>query len=343
MLALCKMAAGVGNIGLREVPRPVPSADEVLIRVQAAGICGSDLHIQNWDTKIAIVPPVVMGHEFSGVIEEVGPAVRGLRPGERVTGEPTYGSCGRCAYCRAGSYNLCADRTVLGYSADGAFAEFLRIPSERVHPLPDNVGFHAGALSEPLACCVHGLYEGAGVAAHELAVVIGPGAIGLLALQLLRAAGARTVVLGKSADAERLSLARALGADRAVDVDREDPRKAVLEAGGDGGADLVVECSGARASAGLGLELLRKRGRYVQMGLFGKPIELDLDLIAYKELRMSGSIAQKWSAWRTALALMAAGKVRLEPLVTDVLPLREWQDGFRRFREKSGLKVVLTP
>jgi L-iditol 2-dehydrogenase len=343
MRALCKTAMGRGHVEMRDIPRPAPGPDEVLIRVKAAGICGSDIHIYDGEAPATLIPPVVMGHELAGVVEETGAGVRDLAAGERVTAEPTYSACGKCPLCRAGFYNLCGERRVLGYAADGAFAELVRVPRLRVHRLPDNVDFNAGALTEPLACCVHALYEGVGVTDGELAVVIGPGAIGLLALQVLRSAGARVIVAGTGADAARLSLARSLGALAAIDVTREDARRAVREAGYGAGADLVVECSGAEAAAELGLDLARKRGRYSQMGLFGGPIRLSFEKIALKELRVTGSFAQKHSAWSTALGLMAQDRVRLGPLVSDVLPLEEWETGFKRFREKTGIKVILTP
>jgi L-iditol 2-dehydrogenase len=343
MIAVCKTGTGKGHVELREVPRPTASAEEVLIRVEAAGICGSDLHIYDGDTQVTLVPPVIMGHELAGVIEETGAAVKGFSAGERVTAEPTFSACGHCPYCATGFYNLCAERRVLGYAADGAFARFVKVPHTRVHRLPDNVDFTSGALTEPLACCVHGVYEGTGVAANELAVVMGPGAIGLLCLQLLRNAGARTIVVGTAADAQRLGVARALGADATVDVSRDDARTSVMAASGGAGADLVVECSGAEQAAALGLELARKQGRYAQLGLFGRPIQLDFEKVAYKELRVTGSFAQKQSAWHTALSLMASGRVQMAPLITDTLPLSDWQVGFQRARDKSGLKIILLP
>lgn len=343
MRALCKIALGKGNVELREVPRPIPAADEILIRVKAAGICGSDLHIQDGDTPVTIAPPVVMGHEFSGVVEEVGADARAFSSGERVTGEPTYSACGNCRPCRAGFYNLCAERRVLGYAADGAFAELVRVPAARVHRLPANVDFASGALTEPLACCVHGVYECAGVTANDLAVVIGPGAIGLLVLQLLRNAGARTVVVGTAADTQRLSLARSLGADATVDVGKDDARQVLAAISGGEGADIVVECSGAEAAATLGLDLARRQGRYAQIGMFGRPIRLDFEKVAYKELHVTGSFAQKWSAWHTALRLMAESRIRLDALITDTFSLEDWQTAFQRFREKKGIKFILTP
>ena len=341
MVALRKTAPGAGHLELQEVPRPVPADGEVLIQVAATGICGSDLKILNWNTQVTMAPPVTIGHEFSGTVVEA--AADGWKPGDRVTAEPTYRVCGRCLHCQSGFYNLCAERKVLGFAADGAFAEFVRVPAARVHTLPANVGFHAGALTEPLACCVHGLYELTGVGVEELAVVTGPGAIGLLCVQLLKAAGARVVVVGTAADRGRLELARRLGAEHVVDSSAQDPAAAVAALSGGLGADLVVECSGAGAAAELGLELARKRGKYTQLGMFGRPITLDFERIAYKEIRVVGSFAQRWSAWKLALRLLAEDKVKLEPLVSDVLPLHDWQKGFEKFKSRQGLKVLLTP
>ncbi len=343
MIALCKVAAGVGHVEIREVPRPLPAADEILVHVQAAGICGSDLHIYNWATRVAMAPPVVMGHEFSGVIEELGCEVEGFRAGERVTAEPTYHVCGHCRYCQSGRYNLCHERRVLGFAVDGAFAQYIRVPGTRVHRLPESVDYTVGAMTEPFACCVHGLYELTGVAVNEFAVVSGPGAIGLMCVQLLKLAGARVAVIGVTADAERLFLANRLGADHTINVEKEDALSIVKDLTAGWGADIVVECSGSQAAANSGLEIVRKGGRYTQIGLFGRPITLDFEKVAYKEIQLTGSFAQKWSAWKTALALMAAGKVELAPLVSDVLPLKDWNRGFQKLNSKQGMKIILTP
>jgi L-iditol 2-dehydrogenase len=343
LIGLCKTAPGVGNLELREFPRPDIGDGEVLIRVEATGICGSDLHILNWDTKVTMRPPVIIGHEFCGSIAETGRGVKGLKTGDRVTAEPTFQVCGQCIHCHSGFYNLCSERKVLGFAINGAFAEFVRVPSSRVHRLPDNVDFHTGAITEPLACCVHGLYELTGITADDFAVVSGPGTIGLLCLGLLKAAGARVILIGTEVDAERLKLGMNLGADQTLNLADQDAVQRVMELTDGNGADLVVECSGSAAAASLGLELVRKRGKYTQMGLFGKPINLDFERIAYKEIQVVGSFAQKWSAWNRALSLMDQKKVNLVPLVSDVLPLKDWQTGFEKLNSKLGLKVILTP
>jgi L-iditol 2-dehydrogenase len=182
MIAVVKTKGGKGNIELRDMPEPVPGEGEVKIEVKAAGVCGSDIHIWDGDIKIPLKPPVIIGHEFSGVIADIGDGVRGFEVGQRVVSETTFSSCGICAYCRTGEYNLCDDRRVIGYWLNGAFTRFCIVPASRLHTLPPDIDFHSAALTEPLACCVHAVVELTGISAGNTVVVIGPGAMGLLAL-----------------------------------------------------------------------------------------------------------------------------------------------------------------
>jgi L-iditol 2-dehydrogenase len=315
----------------------------VKVEVRAAGVCGSDLHIYHDEIGISIEPPVVMGHEFAGVVVEQGAGVEGLQVGDRVTCETTAWSCGRCRACRAGHYNMCASRKVVGYALDGCFARYCVVNRRQVHPLPDNVDFLAGALTEPLACCVHAVLELSSIVAGDVVVITGPGPIGLLCLQLAKAAGGYAIVCGTSSDAGRLALARRLGADLTVDVQAEDALASIHEQTAGQGADLFLECAGAPAAAQLGLRATRRGGQYTQVGLFPGPFELQFDLIAYRELRVTGSLGQRWTSWRRALALMARDQVDTHSLVSHVLPLDQWREAFRLFEEKQGLKIVLEP
>ena len=341
MQALVKYARGAGHMEVREVPSPAPGPGEVRIRVAAAGVCGSDLHIHDDEIAIPIRVPVVVGHEFSGVVAEAGAGVDPTWVGRRVTAMPSVRVCGQCRYCRQGDLNLCPQRESMGYWHDGAFAPECVVPERCLWRLPDGVDDRAAALAEPLACAVHAVCEITDVRPGEVVAIIGPGNIGLLCLQVAVAVGARVVALGLPRDAHRLERARQLGAALALQTDPpEVPARAVADLTEGYGADVVLECSGSAAGANLGLELIRKQGRYTQVGLFGEAPRVALDRLVAREVIARGTFGQRPSSWRRALELMAGGAVDLGALVSDVLPLAQWQVGFDLCRTGAGFKVV---
>jgi L-iditol 2-dehydrogenase len=341
--AVVKYQAGKGFVEVRDVQDPRPGPAQVRVEVKAAGVCGSDLHIYHDEISIPVEPPVIMGHEFSGVIADLGEGVEGLRLGDRVTCETTAWSCGRCLQCRLGHHNMCASRKVIGYAFDGCFAKYCVVNEKQVHLLPDNVDLISGALTEPLACCVHAVLELTSVSAGDTVVITGPGPIGLLCLQLVKAAGGYAVMCGTSQDRARLELAKQLGADLTVNVEELDVLGLIGDLTDAQGADLFFECAGAPAAARLGLQVTRRGGQYTQVGLFPGPFELSFDLIAYKELRVTGSLGQRWTSWKRSLALLAQGQIDTKVLVSHVLPITEWREAFRLFEERQGLKIVLEP
>jgi L-iditol 2-dehydrogenase len=343
MKALVKYAAGNGNMEIRDVPEPEAGSGQVKIEVKAAGICGSDLHIYHSDIAIPVNPPVTTGHEFCGVVAEVGEGVEGWHPGDRVTSETAYSFCGHCPACRTGYYNLCSERRTLGYWYDGAFAKYTVVPQERVHGLPENISFIAGALLEPLACITHAVLELMSITVGDVVLVSGPGAIGLGSLQVAKAQGATVIVAGTKIDARRLKMAEELGADRTIDVTAEDLGTLVTELTGGWGVNGVIECSGSASGVKAGLEVICKRGQFTQIGLFGKPVTLDFEKVCYKELAVTGSLGSTWTSWEKAIALVKQGKVKTEPLVSHQMPITEWEKAFRIFEDKSGLKLVLLP
>ena len=338
-----KTARGVGNIALREIPEPEPGPGQVKLKVHAAGLCGTDLHIYLDEFKSW--PPVALGHEVAGEVVAAGPGADSVKAGERVTTETYFATCAACRYCRGGHANLCLSRRSIGSAVNGGFAEYVVVPEYNLHRLPEHVSYREGALTEPLACVVHGiLLIAPTVRAGDLAVVAGPGTIGLLTLQLLKASGAQVVVLGTSRDAHRLRLARDLGADHAVDVETRDVPSLVQDVSVQGlGADVVYECSGAGPAARSLLDLVRRRGRYVQVGLFGKPVAWDLDQVCYKELTVTGSNASTPESWVRAVRLMEQGAVQTKPLITHAFALADWEQAFDTFRQRSGVKALFRP
>ncbi len=343
MQALVKYAAGNGNVEVREMPVPEPGPGQVRIRVDATGICGSDLHIYHGNIKFPVRPPVIMGHEFAGTIDKLGAGVEGLEPGTPATSETAGYICGTCDHCRHGQYNLCPHRLIIGYVYNGCFAPYVCVDAIRVHRLPEGVSTVAGALSEPLAVVTHAVLERGQTMAGETAVVTGPGSIGLLTAQVAAAAGATVVVCGTDADAPRLALARELGIPHALNVQRDDVPAALAAMTGGRGADVFFECSGAGPAARMGLDLVRRGGRYVQVGLFGKPVEVDLELLAYKEIVATGAISSHWDSWECALKLLGAGRVQTEPLISHRFALQDWAEAFRVFEGREGIKLVFIP
>jgi len=341
MLALRKLALGETRLVLQEVPEPVAQPGHVVIDVAAAGICGTDVHIRHDEYRSE--PPVTLGHELAGTIAEIGAGVEGWRVGQRVVSETYFSVCGRCVYCRTGRPNLCARRRSIGSFEDGAFAPRLLVPATNLHALPDALAFPEAALVEPLACVVRGLLELNRLDAGDRVAIAGPGPIGLLALQVAKAAGARAVMLGTAADAARLELATRLGADGVLTVEAADGlADAVTEALG-GQPDVAIECSGAPPAAGLLLRLVKRAGRFVQVGLYGRPIELDVDQVCYKELQVSGSFATTPSSWVRALALAGSGAVSLAAMVGATYPLRDWERAFAAVEARLPGKVLLVP
>ena len=342
MKGLVKLQRGDGFVEVRDVEESAPGPFQVKIEVRAAGICGSDIHVFHDNISIPIKPPVVMGHEFSGIVVEKGSeADHDIKIGDRVTAEPSAYICGTCRYCRSEYYNLCPERRILGYTAHGCFANYCN--ALLVHRLPDNVSFKAASITELLACCIHGVIEQTGVSAGDTVVVLGPGPLGLLASSVAMAEGGIVSICGTDQDRQRLRLAEKMGIHRVLNVDVEDIKEAVSDMTDGYGADVVLECSGAERAASLGLELVRKRGKYTQMGLFGKPITIDFERIAFKEIQVGGVVSHRRPAWKRALSFMERGVVDTEAIVSHEFHLSDWHEAFIMVENKKAVKAVLLP
>jgi L-iditol 2-dehydrogenase len=330
VLGVAKTAPGRGNVALVERPEPVVRPGHVVLEVVGAGICGTDLHI--WDDEFPSEPPVTMGHEVSAVVREVGEGVDGWAAGDRVVSETYFSTCGECRYCLAGRPNLCSRRRSIGSREDGAFAPLLLVPAHGLHRIPDMLDGHAAALTEPLACVCNCLLDPEVVRAGDSALVVGPGPVGLLAAQVAAASGATVHVRGTARDEARLAAARALGFETSLAADPLEHEP-----------DVTIECSGSAAGTTFALETTARGGRLVQVGLAGRPVELPFDQVCYRELAVTSGNASTPRSWRRALELVASGRVALEPLVTEVVPLAGWERAFAATRAGSGIKFVLDP
>ena len=344
MIALVKAERGSGHLELRDVPVPKIEADEVLIRVCACGICGSDLKIQ--DDHHPYTPPVVIGHEFAGEIVEVGASVKGWAVGERVVSEQHTHACGRCRQCLTGNAFACASKRAPGYFIDGAFAKFIKVPAWLLHRVPDNLNFVEAAFTEPSAVAAHGLLDRTGVSPEDVVLVLGCGPIGLVAAQMAQAAGASKVIItGVERDEQaRLPKARELGIDCVVNVERADLAARVADLTGGEGADVVVELSGSPQAIAQSFRLARRLGR---VGIIRQPPSDEI-AIPYREalfraLTVSFSYSSRYTSWERVLSLFARGAIRPAQFVTHVLPLAEWERGFELSRSGEAVKVVLEP
>ena len=340
MLALRKLSAEATTLALTEVPVPEPGPGQARIAVTAAGMCGTDLHILAGD--YASRPPVTLGHEIAGRIDAVGDGVDPGWIGALVAPETAFATCGRCDWCRTARPMLCRERLSVGSGVDGGFAAAVVVPAAKLHRLPDWLDERAAALLEPLACGCNSLFDPAVVEAGDTVVVTGPGPVGLLAAQLARIAGGRVVVVGTAADRDRLAVAVTLGFEARV-IDDEAGRASLDADGAERRIDVVVEASGAPPAVRSALTWLRPRGTLVQMGLLSGDISVPFGEIVTRELRVRAGFGSSPASWLRAVRLVRERQVQLEPLVSDVLPLRSWATALDAFERRDGLKTVFDP
>jgi L-iditol 2-dehydrogenase len=338
MRALIKERPGCDGLVLREVDEPAPGPGQVVIAVHVAGICGSDLHIRHGRPPVELRYPVVMGHEFAGVVRAMGPGVASVRPGDPVAAETTFFRCDRCPACRRGAYTLCPERRTIGTYFDGAFASLIAVPEWAVHRLRPDTDLRLAALAEPLAVAAHALVERTRVAAGERVLVTGPGPIGLACLAVARHEGAAVAVAGMPGDEARLACGTRMGAD--VGGGWAD---AALARWLDEGVDLLVECSGAATALSRGIGSVRPGGRVVQLGLYGGEIPVNLDQWVLREVTLIPSLSQTHGSWRVAIELLESGALDLGAMITGLYPLDRWADAFQAAEARSGVKVLLIP
>lgn len=337
-----KEAEGYDNMVYKDIPEPEATGDLVKIKIAYSGVCGTDLHAFK-GTYPSTKPPVVLGHEFSGVVTAVGPNVKQVKIGDRVTSETTFATCGRCSSCLSKDYNLCSHRRGIGTQINGSMAEYVVSREESIHVIPDNVSLLSAALTEPLACGVHASIEKGDVQEGNVVCIFGVGAIGQMVAQVCKAKGATVIVAGLSSDQERFEIALASGADRAVNQTKEDLAAIISEMTGGEGVDIAFECSGAVPAANKALEITRRKGKVVQMGVFPQSKEsIWTDLILHKEINYVGSRSQKPSSWRTSIKLLAAHTVVPEKIVTKIVPLKDWREGFEMSLRGEGVKTVIS-
>jgi L-iditol 2-dehydrogenase len=338
------------GIKVAEMEIPKPQIGEVLVRVEGVGICGSDLHIYEWTPgyeSLAKYFPRIIGHEFSGEIVEVGEGSKGaFEPGEKVTSE-TCKSCGQCFYCKQGKGIICLHRYEfgrIGFERDGAMAEYVVVPGECLHRIPPGVSTEEAAMTEPAAVAL-GAVERGTFYPGDLVVISGPGPIGLMILQICKALGAGpVVVIGLEADRRRLEIAEALGADHVLTTPPEETLKKIRAWTQGMGAAVVFEVSGAPTAAATGIEMLRRFGEMILVGIYPEKISIDATQQLVRPMRsIKGSYGGASLDWDRVLKLVGSKKINLKPLISEIIPLEDAQKGFEKLRKKEALKVLLRP
>lgn len=329
MAAAVKHGDGVEGIEIVEVEVPSATPGHAVITTIATGICGTDVHIAH--DEYPHERPVVMGHEVLGRVARVGSADDDHWLGALVAVETYFSACERCDLCRAGRRNLCADRRSIGSFRNGGFASEVLVPVINLHRVPATQGDLDGVLSEPLACVTQCLLDPPVVQPGDRVLVTGPGAMGQLSAQVAQASGATVTLAGLPADAERLSVAGELGI------------RTTTARVPDESFDVVIECSGAEPAAAAALAAVRRGGRYVQVGIFGREVTVPFDTLLYKELTITSGFASTPTSWRAAMRLMDSGAVRLGPLITRRVALADFHEALAAAERGEGIKTVVTP
>jgi len=342
MQAVVKAQAAPG-IEIREAPVPRPGAGEVLVKVSAASVCGTDLHIYNWDpwAQGRIRPPLIPGHEFAGAVAAVGPGVSTVKEGDLVSAE-MHVACGKCLQCRTGLAHVCQFVRILGVDANGAFASYAVIPESNIWKLSSAIPHDYASLLDPLGNAVHTVLSGP--IATKTVAITGCGAIGLFSIAVAKACGAAKL-FAIEVNAHRRSVAARMGADMVLDPTAENVAARVCEATGNTGVDVLLEMSGVQSAMALGFEVLRTGGRASLLGIPSKPVQLDFarDII-FKGATVLGINGRKmFETWFQMEALLAAKKLDLEPVITHRLRLDQFAEAMKLLQSGEAIKVVLKP
>jgi L-iditol 2-dehydrogenase len=344
MTGLVNFAKEAHSAELRELPVPEINEEEVLVSVRAVGICGSDLHQYEGTHSWPVNYPVVLGHEFSGVIAKMGSRVRGFEEAARVVSETAAVLPLDSALIRRGLYNLEPKRLGFGYGVNGAMAPFVSVPARCLHHLPASLSFEKAALTEPCCVAYHAVCVNSRLRPGDTVAVIGPGPIGLLCALMAKLTGAgHLLVIGIPADARRLEVARGIGADSVLGAHEEDVVDWVRNFGDGYGVDLVIDAAGVSASLKLALDIVRPAGQITKVGWGSQPFNYSLDPLVQKAVTLQGSFSHNWQTWEKVISLLDCGKIDLDLILTRVAPLTEWRELFEAMHSGEIVKGVLKP
>jgi L-iditol 2-dehydrogenase len=341
--ALVKTQKGKGFLEVREVPEPTIGDSEVLIEVKACGVCGTDLHI--FQDEFPYYPPVILGHEFAGIVKSVGSMVSDWKPGDRVVGEPHTKACGKCYLCRTGNPQVCLSKRSPGWGIDGAFAPLMKFPDPQLlHAIPNEMSFPAAAMIEPLANVVTDIVLNQVIVPGDVVVVAGPGAIGIMAALVAKHIGAgRVIMLGTNNDEKmRLSLCRTLPLiDSVINIQLENPKDKIQQFSRGKGCDVFIEASGAAPAISMGADLVKKMGTISAIGLTGKEkIEFPYDTLMMKSVKYHFNVSTKYESWDRAIQFMSQGVIPFEKIITHRSGIENWKNIFDDLFSQRALKAI---
>lgn len=328
-----------GVIEFRETPRPIAAEGQVLVRIMRIGICGSDIHVYHGKHPFTRYP-VTQGHEVSGRIEAVGSGVEGLSVGQKVTIEPQV-CCGHCYPCTHGKYNLCEELKVMGFQTTGTASEYFTVDAAKVTPLPETMSYDEGAMIEPLAVTVHAAKRFPELKGARVAI-LGCGPIGILLMQSCKALGAASVLVTDVSD-YRLSVARSVGADYAVNTGETDMEQALRDAFGSDKADVIYDCAGSDITMGQAIRCARKGSTIVLVAVFSKLASVDLAVLNDHELELNTSMMYRHEDYVDTIRLVSEGKVQLRPLMSRHFAFRDYLKAYQYIDEnrEMTMKVII--
>jgi L-iditol 2-dehydrogenase len=336
--AVVNFSSSPHSVELRELAKPEPGPDDILLQVEAVGVCGSDLHQWTGSQSWKVNYPVVLGHEFGGTIVETGTEVRGWKTGDRVVSETAAVIDLDSPLTRAGLYNLDPNRKGFGYGVNGAMTRFVRVPARCLHRVPKELSITEAALTEPCCVAYNAVVNNARVQPGDRVVVFGPGPIGILCVAMARLMGAQVALIGLERDQMRLDIARQYGCEIIIGDASAWARQR------DGmGADGVIDAAGSSAVLKVALDLVRPNGWISKVGWGPQPLNFSLDPLVQKNVTLQGSFSHNWPVWERVLALMASRQLDVRPIIGGTWKLIEWQEAFEKMHRGDIVKAILTP
>lgn len=337
-IAVVNYAEEKGSVEIREIPKPVIGAEDVLLEVANVGVCGSDLHQWTSDHSWPVNYPVVLGHEFGGHVVELGNNVKHWKEGDRVVSETAAVIDMNNPMSKQGLYNLDPTRKGFGYGVNGAMTRFVKVPARCLHTVPENLAFEQACLTEPCSVAYNAVVVNSGIKPGDRVIVLGPGTIGILCAAMAKLCGAEVAIVGLEADFGRLEIASKYGCETIIGDAME------WAAQRDGlGVDCVIDAAGVSETLEIALQLVRPNGQITKVGWGPQPLNFSLDPLVQKNVRLQGSFSHNWPIWEKVLSLLTSGRLDVRPIIGGIWPLTDWHQAFEQMHSGKVVKSVLKP